>query len=122
MRTGFHVTLALTLLGAVVAFGPLPPASAQQATTPTTQGQGAAGAMRGAPAQSGMPGPGMMGGRATQGGPHAAGRWGHYNRPLISEILAAGDQLGLSVTQTERLRSLRSNFEKQAIQSRAQIR
>ena len=49
--------------------------------------------------------------------------WGAsiYRRPLISEILAVRDQLGLSTAQTEQLQALRSGFEKQAIQTRAQI-
>ncbi len=45
-----------------------------------------------------------------------------FERPLISEILSQDQQLGLSQDQVQRLQSLRSSFEKQAIKLQADIR
>ena len=50
------------------------------------------------------------------------GGMGFAERPLISEMLFAREQLGLSPTQVEKLRGLRSGFEKDAIRRQAEIR
>jgi Spy/CpxP family protein refolding chaperone len=50
------------------------------------------------------------------------GRMGFAERPLISEMLFAREQLGLSPAQIEKLRGLRSGFEKEAIKKQAEIR
>ncbi len=57
----------------------------------------------------GMMGPGMMMGTSP------------YERPLISQILSAKDQLGLSADQEQKLRRLRSEFEKESIRRGAEV-
>ncbi len=44
-----------------------------------------------------------------------------YERPLISEMLSVQQQLGLSTEQVQRLQTLRSDFEKEAIKRSADI-
>lgn len=71
------------------------------------------------------PGPGaMMGPRSGREIPGAAMGMrrglGLYERPLVSEILAVQQQLGLSAEQVRRLQTLRINFEKEAIQRTAE--
>jgi len=82
-------------------------------------GQGQQGGMMGgmgmAPGMMGRPGgmgPGMMMGQ------HGGSR---FERPLITEILSAADQLNLSADQAQRLRGLRTDFEKEAIRRGADI-
>jgi len=100
---------------------------AQQSGT----GQGMMGG-QGGPGGTGT-GPGMMGQQAPGSGaaPHAGtarrgmrmgDRMGFAERPLISEILTAREALGLSPAQVEKLRGLRSGFEKDAIRRQADIR
>lgn len=105
--------------------------------------QSDAAAQQMGPAGQGMMGPGgMMGGRSQQGGqavrPGTAGprhrpgppRGGRamgwdtslFERPLISEMLSLQGQLGLSSEQVQRLQTLRSRFEKEAIRQQAEIR
>ncbi len=50
------------------------------------------------------------------------GRMGFLERPLITEMLSVREQLGLSAAQVEKLRGLRSGFEKDAIKKQADIR
>lgn len=50
------------------------------------------------------------------------GRMGFAERPLISEMLSVREQLGLSPAQVEKLRGLRSGFEKDAIKKQAEVR
>lgn len=98
---------------------------AQQGST----GQGMMGA---GPGGTGV-GSGMMGQQAPGPGagprsgiarrPMGMGGWMRFaERPLISEMLSAREQLGLSPAQVEKLRGLRSDFEKDAIKKQADIR
>ncbi len=69
--------------------------------------------------------PGRGAGRqpgSMPGGMGMGGRMGFAERPLISEMLFTRDQLGLSAAQVEKLRGLRSGFEKDAITKQAEIR
>lgn len=60
------------------------------------------------------PGTGMM--RGMLGGPANP-----LERPIISEILAAKDRLGLTPEQEQKLRRLRTDFEKESIRRGAEI-
>ena len=86
----------------------------------------------GGPGGTGM-GSGMMGQQAPGSGaglrpgtPRRAmgmdARMGFAERPLISEMLSVREQLGLSPAQVEKLRGLRSGFEKDAIKKQAEVR
>ncbi len=75
------------------------------------------GPMGQAPGRGMGHGPGNMRGEMGMGG-----RMGFAERPLISEMLFAREQLGLSPAQVEKLRGLRSGFEKDAIKKQAEIR
>ncbi len=80
------------------------------------------GGMMGQQGGMGM-GPGMMGGRPGPGmGPGMMMGASLFERPLISEILSAKDQLVLTADQEKKLRGLRSDFEKEAIRREAEIR
>jgi len=72
------------------------------------------------PGQGMMMGPGMMGG-AGDPGMGRMRRGSGFERPLISEILEAKDQLGLTGEQEKKLRSIRAEFEKEAARRGADI-
>lgn len=106
-------------------------ATPQQPSTGSTgqgvmgqQGGPASGGMAGSPRQGGGPGP-MMGARPGQGmhGATLGARTGSslYERPLVSEILSVQQQLSLSADQVRRLQTLRTDFEKEAIQRTANM-
>ena len=61
--------------------------------------------------------PGTGGGRLAR----PAYRANLYERPLVSEMLAEQDALGLAPDQVQRLQALRTNFEKQAVELQANI-
>lgn len=67
----------------------------------------------------GQPGPGM--GPGMMMGPVQPGPRTLFDRPLISEILSAKDQLGLTADQERKLRGLRTAFEKETIKRGAEI-
>ncbi len=101
----------------------------QSGTSPSSgmmgqQGERGPGGMMGAQTPQGGAGAGpgsMMGphlGRGTMGVRRGLGL---YERPLISEMLSVQQQLGLSAEQVQRLQTLRSDFEKEAIKRSADI-
>ncbi len=99
---------------------------AQQATTPQLPPAGQGTMLAQAPQGGQGAGPGaMMGPRSGQGmhrGTVSVSRGRSlYERPLISEILSVGQQLGLSPDQVQRLETLRTDFEKDAIKRSAEI-
>ncbi len=112
---------------------------AQQGTVPQQPPTGSTGQgmMGGQGPQGGIgAGPGMMGGRGPQGagpggmpGPYGRGVPGMgmrrgvsmFERPLISDMLGLQQQLGLASDQVQRLQTLRSDFEKEAIRRSADI-
>ena len=73
----------------------------------------------GRPSMQGMPG--MMMGPGQGMGPGMMMGASPQERPLISQILSAKDQLGLTADQEQRLRRLRTEFEKEAIRRGAEI-
>jgi len=138
MRTRVFVAV---VLGAVLAMGTWASAQQggqqQQPMGPMGQGgmgqgqpgsgMGPGGMMGGQGPQGGMGmGPGMMGPGQGMGpggmmGPGQAGG-SPFERPLITEILSAKDQLNLTADQERRLRALRVDFEKDWITRGAEIR
>ncbi len=125
-----RVTLCLAVILAVssVALAQAP----QQPQMPMGPSQGMGGGSMGPGMMGpGMMGPGMMGGgtmgspgMGPMGGSMGAGgdRVALDERPLISIMLRLRQQLGLSGEQAAKLTTLRSNFEKEAIRTGAEIR
>lgn len=101
----------------VLALAALPAAlAAQPMKDNCPMGQGMGPGMGGGMPMMGMMGQGMgMGGGMMMGGDLES-------RPLITLMLGAKDKLGLSDEQVTKLKGLRTDFEKEAIKSHAEMK